>query len=81
MPEPPSSIHQAAHIAGHPLPGPSQHPDSWHTLQPISLTGLVFGTKSVQVGLTVRFSSSLRLEVNMFEMANSYHSPNRQALF
>ncbi|KAI0087350.1 hypothetical protein BDY19DRAFT_995046 [Irpex rosettiformis] len=48
-PEPPSSIRQLAYYNNCPIVGPDGDPEGWHTSSPVTITGSLFGERSVSI--------------------------------
>lgn len=53
-PEPPSVARQLAYQEHHPLLGLDGDPEGWHSLPAISIAGMIFGVRSVEVEASVR---------------------------
>ncbi|TFK50169.1 hypothetical protein OE88DRAFT_1661768 [Heliocybe sulcata] len=45
----PTSVRQKAYESGQPLPGPDIDPDGWKDLAPLTLKGILFGSKEVEI--------------------------------
>jgi hypothetical protein len=48
-----SMVRQLAYQQNCPLVGPDGDPDGWHTLQPVVVSGTLFGERTVEVKYTV----------------------------
>ncbi|KZP19026.1 hypothetical protein FIBSPDRAFT_744509 [Athelia psychrophila] len=58
-PDPPSLLRQLAYTNDSLIPGPSQDPAGWKTLEPKIITGTLFGVRRVEISCTLSLSSPL----------------------
>ncbi|KAI0701346.1 hypothetical protein BC835DRAFT_1411493 [Cytidiella melzeri] len=58
-PGPPSPVRQLAYQQNCPLVGPDGDPEGWHTLPPLTMTGTMFGDRTVEVESTLSLAKPL----------------------
>ena len=56
QPPPPSILRQNAYMQNAPVPPPEVDPEGWHTLQPITFEGKLFGDRTITIQYIVRIS-------------------------